>query len=356
MNTISRVLIGALDERWEKYRAELKNCRNEFSEEAVHDLRVATRRLRAVMDMLRLLDPEPRVKKVRLFLKEQLNALDELRDTQVMLGEVSESLAHFPDLKAFEEHLQSREKKLLRKTRKEIKDSEPADLEKRMEELRSWIEENVQGRGWTARLWSVVDQVYARAMQALGEVDPSQPASIHRLRVAFKKFRYTVEVVYPVLWGFAEECLEQMHDYQTRMGDVQDASVFLSILTEYAGQAEEAASLAAVQKAFEKRQKELINKFMAGKEELHHYWRAAPDQQFPWESNNEPIHRSSRHRRTVGNTGIRRRQPTSADRQREKENGKDRTRTEESASGAEPDSHESLPARGRHRQNPQKSI
>ena len=356
MNTISSVLIGALDERWEKYRAELKNCKNEFSEKAVHDLRVATRRLRAVMDMLRLLDPEPRVKKVRRFLKDQLNALDELRDTQVMLGEVSESLADFPDLKAFEEHLQSREKKLLRKTRKEIKDSEPAKPEKRVEKIRSWIEENVQGRGWTARLLSVADQVYARVLRALGEVDPSQPASIHRLRVAFKKFRYTVEVICPVLRGYPEECLEQMHDYQSRMGDVQDAVVFLNTLTEYARQAEEAASLAAVQKAFEKRQKDLINKFMDGKEELRHFWRAAPEQKLPWEKTNEPLHRSSRHRRTGGNAGIRRRQPASPDRQGEKENGKDRTRTEEPGGGTEPDSHESLPARGRHRQDPQKSI
>ena len=356
MKTISKVLIGALDERWEKYRAELKNCKDEFSEEVVHDLRVATRRLRAVMDMLRQLDPEPRVKKVRRFLKDQLNALDELRDTQVMLGEVSESLADFPDLKEFEEHLQSREKKLLRKTHKEIKDSEPASLEKRVEKIRSWIEENVQGRGWKARLLSVVDQVYARALQALGEVDPSQPASIHRLRVTLKKFRYTVEVVYPVLRGYPEECLEQMHDYQSRMGDVQDAVVFLNTLTEYAQQAEEAASLAAVQKAFEKRQKDLIDKFMEGKEELHHYWRAAPDQKFPWEKNNEPIHRSSRHRRTGGNARIRGRQPASTDRQREKENGKDRTRTEAPGSGVESDSHKSLPARGRHRQDPQKSI
>jgi CHAD domain-containing protein len=356
MNTISNALIKVLDERWEKYRAALKNCESEFSEEAVHDLRVATRRLRAVMDMLRLLDPEPRVKKVRRFLKSQLNALDELRDTQVMLVEVSEEMAGFPDLKAFEEHLQSREKKLLRKTRKEIKDSQPSSLKKRVEKVGSWLEENVQGRGWTARLLSVVDQVYARALQAFGEVAASQPDSIHRLRVAFKKFRYTVEVVYPILRGYPEECIEQMHNYQSRMGDIQDAAVFLSALTEYARKAEEAASLVAVQKSFEDRQKDLISKFMEGKEELHHFWRAAPDQKLPWEKNNEPIHRSSRHRRTGGDARIRRRQSASIDRQREKENGKDRTRTEESGSGTKPDSHKSIRTRGRHRQDPQKGV
>lgn len=356
MNIMPNVLIGALDQRWEKYRAELKNCKNEFSQEAVHDLRVATRRLLAVMDMLRLLDPQPRVQKVRRSLKNQLDALDELRDTQVILVEVSESMANFPDLKPFEEHLLSREKKLLRKTRKEIKSSQPSDLKKRVEKIRSSLEENGQGRGWRARLLSVVDQVYARARQAFGEVDASQPASIHRFRVAFKKFRYAVEGIAPALKGFPESYFEQLHDYQSRMGDVQDAVVFLGTLAEYAEQTEASASLAAVQKAFENRRKDLITKFMEGKEEIRLFWRAALDQSLPWEKTNEPIHRSSRHRRAGGNAGIRRRQPASPDGQREKENGKHRTGIEEPGSGTEPASHKSIPARGRHRKDPQKGI
>src|SRR4030095_12946341 len=105
MNAKPNVLIEALEERWDKYRAELKKCKSEFSEEAVHDLRVATRRLLAVMDIIRLLDPQPRVQKVRRILKNQLDSLDDLRDTQVILVEVSESIMSFPDLKPFEEHL-----------------------------------------------------------------------------------------------------------------------------------------------------------------------------------------------------------------------------------------------------------
>jgi CHAD domain-containing protein len=356
MNARPNVLIQSLDERWAKYRAELRNCKREFSQEAVHDLRVATRRLLAVMDILRLIDPQPRVQKVRRLLKSQLDALDELRDTQVMLVEVFESLAEFPDLKDFEEHLLSREMKLLRKTRKEIKASQPSDLKKRVEKIRSSLEENVQGRGWTARLLSVVDQAYARAMQAFGQVEASQPASIHRFRVAFKKFRYMVEVVHPALKGSPEAYFKQMHDYQSRMGDVQDAVVFLSTLVDYAEQTGSSARLASVQEAFDNQRLDLITKFMDGKEELSLFWRAAPDQSFSWEKKNEPVHRSSRDRRPGGNARIRRRQPASTDRQGEEENGKHRAGAEESGSRAEPDPHQSLSARGRHGQNPAKGV
>ena len=72
------VLIASMDERWKRYRAELKRCQRDFSEEAVHDLCVATRRLLAVMDICRTLDPHPRVQKVRRALKNQLDALDDL--------------------------------------------------------------------------------------------------------------------------------------------------------------------------------------------------------------------------------------------------------------------------------------
>ena len=90
------VLLESLDARWKKLRAELKICRNEFSEEAVHDLRVATRRLLALFDLLRVLIPRKRVQKIRRALKDQLDELDDLRDTQVLLADISEFIQDIP--------------------------------------------------------------------------------------------------------------------------------------------------------------------------------------------------------------------------------------------------------------------
>lgn len=305
MNTKPNVLIAFLDERWRKYRLELKTCKREFSEEAVHDLRVATRRLLAVMDIVRTLDPHPRVRKVRRALKNQLDSLDDLRDAQVMLVEVSESVANFPELKSFEEYLLKREKRLLRKARKEIKTQEISELRERIGKSRTSLEETAQYRSWTARLFSAVDQAYAGARQAFGEVEATQSASIHRFRVTFKKFRYMVEIVHPVLKGYPETYLKQMHDYQSRMGDVQDAEVFLVTLAEFAERAADSATPASVRDSFQSRRAELIARFMKGKDEIQLFWRAAPKQEFPWERKNEPVHRSSRNRRGGGNARVR---------------------------------------------------
>ena len=332
-DTKENALRIALDERWKKYRAEIKTCKDEFSEEAVHDLRVATRRLLAAMDVVRLLEPHSRVQKVRRALKDQLDSLDDLRDTQVMLVEVSESIADFPDLKPFEEHLLKREKKLLRKARKEIESLGISGLRKRIEKSSESFKENGRAEDWTARLLSVGDQAYERATQGLGQIDAAAPASIHQFRVAFRKFRYTVEIVHPILENYPEEFLQQMHDYQSRMGDIQDATVFLSTLSEYVEETDSSTPLMPVRDTFENRRTELIAKFMDAKDELHRFWREALDSKFAWEKNHERVHHSTRNRRGTGDARIRRRQPAPADRQGEKENGKDRAGPEKPGSG-----------------------
>jgi CHAD domain-containing protein len=332
MSINQNVLSVSLDERWKKYREQLKVCKQEFSEEAVHDLRVATRRLLAVLDLLRALNPHPRVQKARRLLKNQLDSLNDLRDTQVMLVDVYELMASFPGLNAFEEYLLRREKNLLRRARKEIREMEISELKRRIDKSKAALKEKAGGAGWTARLLSVVDQAHARAGQAYGQIDASQSASIHRFRVAFKKFRYMVEIVHPVLKDYPEEYLKQMHNYQSRMGDVQDAEVFLSTLTEFSEQ--KVASLSpSVLKSFEDQRTEIVAKFMEGKEEIHLFWRAAPDQKFLWEQNDEPVYHSSRHRSGGRNARVRERQPASTDRQGQEENAEDRARVKRTRRG-----------------------
>ena len=345
MKTKENILIVALGERWEKYRVELKTCKRDFSEEAVHDLRVATRRLLAVMDILRTLDPHPRVQKTRRILKNQLDSLDELRDVQVMLVDISESVANFPDLKPFELRLLAREKKLLREARKLIKALQASELARRVRKIRAELEEKAQDRGFNTRILSVVDQAYSQATQALGQIDPSQSASIHRLRIAFKKFRYMVEIASPLMKKYPVAYLKQMHDYQSKMGDVQDAEVFLNALVDFAGQTAASATLEPARRSFEGQRAELIAAFINDKEALHIFWRKTPDENFSWEKENEPVHHTSRNRGGSGNARIRKRQPAPTDRKREKENAKDSAGTQRLGSGDQLDPDQSVPAR-----------
>jgi CHAD domain-containing protein len=115
---VNQFLLEALDERWENYRDELQRCRAEFSNEAVHDLRSAARRMLAIIQLLNCISPRPRLQKLNRAFKDQLDEFDDLRDTQVILAEISETLQELPQLQEFQNYLQDIEKSLLKTLRK----------------------------------------------------------------------------------------------------------------------------------------------------------------------------------------------------------------------------------------------
>src|SRR5436190_19198733 len=152
----NQLLLDALEKSWKKYRTELKRCRDEFSNEAVHDLRVATRRILALIELLNSISPRPRLEKVTGIFKDQLDEFDELRDTQVILAEISEVLKELPQLQEFQKHLQSDEEKMLRTVHKKIKKFETSGLSKRIRKTQQSIEGEASD-GLESRVMQAVD-------------------------------------------------------------------------------------------------------------------------------------------------------------------------------------------------------
>src|ERR671919_771503 len=134
--TVNKLLLEALDKRWKKYRTELKRCRDEFSNEAVHDLRIAARRMLAFIQLLKSISPRPRLQKLTRAFKDQLDEFDDLRDIQVVLAEVSETVKELSQLQEFRDHLQRVEKGLLKTLRKRLKVVDLFDVSKRIRRLR----------------------------------------------------------------------------------------------------------------------------------------------------------------------------------------------------------------------------
>lgn len=277
------ILIEAFDARWAKFRAELKLCREEFSEEAVHDLRVASRRLLAFFDLLRSVMLHKRIQKIRRALKDQLDDLDDLRDTQVLLADISEALHELPDLEFFKIQLQAEEKKLLKHARKEIKSRDFDRLESRMRKTREMLL-GLPDETLARQLLSAGDEVYARMLAAHTTMSPENIPGIHKLRIAFKRFRYAVEVIHPLISTYPEGHLKRMHDYQSKMGDIQDMDIALQKLTEVEHYTEE-PGFEVVTQYFRSRLNAVVSSFIEDSGEVVVFWRLAPDQPFPWEKN-----------------------------------------------------------------------
>jgi len=276
------LLLTALAQRYDKYIAERKRCKDEFSEEAVHDLRVAARRLLALIDLLRAVMPHPRLKKLRRDFKDQLDSLDTLRDTQVMLAEISETLETLPELAPLQKFLQKREKRLLKAAEREVRDFKTGAISRRIANVQASLTESDASQDLSALLLGAVDEAYSTVCQRGGRVDPAQPATIHRVRIAFKKFRYMVEIIHPGLPGFPETQLKAMHDYQTGMGAIQDVEVFLRTLADFAAK-HKTYDPGPVRRFYEQRHAELITAYLEDMRESATFWRETPEKDFPWE-------------------------------------------------------------------------
>jgi CHAD domain-containing protein len=276
-----QLLLQALDTRWENYYLELENCRAEFSNEAVHDLRVATRRILALIRLLNTVTPQPRLKKLSRAFKEQLDQFDDLRDTQVILEELIKILPELPQLDDFHEQLLQAEGEMLQVLGQQLKERDMDSIADRVQKTRATIAAGSPD-GLQPLILDAVDDAFLVTRQRLGWVDLDRSATIHRVRVAFKAFRYMVEIAHPLLPNFPVEKLKKMNVYQTLMGNIQDAEVFAQSFIQYSGHTP-VADLALVRCYYEERRAGAIAAFIGAKERLHTFWRPAADRQFPWE-------------------------------------------------------------------------
>ena len=277
----NRLLLKALEKCWRKYSREFKRVRAEFSNEAVHDLRSATRRILTLIQLLNSISPRQRLQKLARAFKEQLDAFDDLRDTQVILAEISEILHELPALDEFQKQLQADELKMLRVLRKRLRKWEIAEIARRIDKTRLSLESSPDA-DLESQILQAVDDAYLLARQRLEWVDPARSSTIHRIRIAFKAYRYMVEFVHPLLNGFPKENLRKMYEYQFLMGEIQDAEVFAQTLTDFS----ESVSITdpePVRRYYENRHAEAISIYLKGMNHLHRFWRPAPDQPFPWE-------------------------------------------------------------------------
>ncbi len=200
---------------------ECDHVRSDFAPTPVHDLRVALRRCRSIADGLMDLDPHPAWKLMKDESRRLFQQLGALRDTQVM-SEWVRRLAPVPDetayiLRGYLEEQESRHRE----------DAAEAVLEFNHKKWNSWAR-LLSGRARNIPLespvfqhlalerWSDLHTLHRQAVRNRSQ------AAYHRVRIALKKFRYTVENFLPSRherWG------AELRELQDLLGDMHDLDV-----------------------------------------------------------------------------------------------------------------------------------
>jgi CHAD domain-containing protein len=272
---VLRHLGNSLHQQWRRYRKRLKACQRQFSEEAVHDSRVETRRLLATVALLDTFLPEADVKKARRALKRHLDAFDDLRDTQVQLLYVGHLLKQFAAARRFRDWLLARERRFTRVARQDVRQIKTRRLGKRLaafeKELRRQRKAGPPGAAF-AKVQLATQRAFARVAALCQHVSATDTETIHRTRIAFKRFRYMTDALAPVLPALSAEHRQAMRGYQSMMGDIQDVEVMIAALDKFARLEHNKRETAALRAEFARRREQLIRVYLNAAGKLSQFW------------------------------------------------------------------------------------
>jgi CHAD domain-containing protein len=231
---------------------------------AVHDMRVGSKRLR---EAVRVLKPAlPATARARVLpLVEQLNDLlgevrdrDVLRDEFVKLGKQAPSAAVPTALLRQLKAERRQHHAVLVEFLENLRGSDfAATYERLMKRMLKAKSEQVTVLAFAdeavgERLQSVVDN-----MQVVYK--PSSVTAFHRQRIRVKKLKYALEPFLTILPNTVAPVYDQIADLQELMGQVHDVDVQLALLEEWWADHEEAAeALDAATAALQQRRAELL--------------------------------------------------------------------------------------------------
>lgn len=264
-----------LSRQWRRYRKRLQRCQQNFSEAAVHDSRVETRRLLATLDLLAAFIPAGELRKPRRALKKHLDAFDDLRDTQVQLAVLKPVRRVSPTAPAFHAWLRHREVRFIREARQAVKQIKTRRVGERIVAFE--VDLGCQRkRTPPERAFRIAQDVmrlaFARVGRLCRRVKAADPRTIHRTRIAFKRFRYMVEALSPLLPAVTDKHLQALRRYQAMMGEIQDFKVLLTALDKFLEQGNSDPATQRLRAEFVRRREQLVRGYVNAAPQLWLFW------------------------------------------------------------------------------------
>jgi len=193
---------------------------------AVHDLRVALRRTRTVLEVGRPVLGRFHVDEVRRALRALMQASGALRDDEVLLELIASVGVKRPDVQAWLDTRRRRERRLRGALSKTLRSGE-------LERGRGLLEALLAFRVDPSRDRRLAKFGRRAVERARREVDrrrgarPDDADALHRLRIAYKRLRYTVETFADALPSDLAALAQPAARFQGRLGDLHDVDVAL---------------------------------------------------------------------------------------------------------------------------------
>jgi len=201
-----------------------------------------------------------------------------LRDTQVMLNDVERQLGRYPAAKRFQKELLRREKRFSRLLEQKLRRTRLKSLKQRMDALRRGLRAAMKQpedrRRVRVRLLKSVDRAFADVVARRRSIAPGEPRTVHRTRIAFKKFRYMVEQLRLLTPDPTVGTHNQLRGYQKLMGEIQDCRTLMAALDKFMqSDKAEARRLRKFRSAVKRRHATRLARYRQRADELYSFWK-----------------------------------------------------------------------------------
>lgn len=226
---------GCLMSRWDgllQLRYRTLNC---FDVEHIHDLRVASRRLRGAIEQLGPFIGTERMDRLRRPIRRLTRELGLVRNLDEALLYLEKTGAD--GLEPLLASLEQQRKQEVAQARRSLELLDCIKLERQIRAAAAALvtPDNIASQGLLALLSERNLDLY-RPIHALLPLvaAPEMVEERHALRIAVKKWRYFNELLHDLLKRPQSDLLELLRQYQTLLGDMNDRVVIAGLLREAA--------------------------------------------------------------------------------------------------------------------------
>jgi CHAD domain-containing protein len=234
----SRTLASLLDEQTSVLRTQLV-CVLDGSADAVHDSRVATRRIRELLELAPTVPSFDGETDVGTAYQTVGRALGKVRDLDVQIALIQHLGAHAPQsapslVLVRQDHEQDRRAKM----RRLIKTLERLDVEALLRLVGkghpAGLRTRLTSTGWRQQLRRLLVERSRTAIEAIAHATGVYfPNRAHRARIAVKRLRYAAEIAHGIGFTQMRPSIAALKKSQEILGRLHDRQVLADTLTRY---------------------------------------------------------------------------------------------------------------------------
>jgi CHAD domain-containing protein len=223
---------------WKNLLKNRKTCLNGDDVDAIHDLRVSTRRLRAALDLFGpfcSIDEAPHVRSSIRRLTRGIGELRNLDEAILFFSRLPSGKGTSGDMFApLLLHLSDKREHELIKVRKLLKKLDATRIGQTIDRLVACLREpDDSGHGDGSPI-SIPAYFSEYGLRLYGDINRHLPGALqsenvqnrHALRIAVKHWRYFLEIAARIFERDYEKTLELLKDYQQLLGNLNDLRVF----------------------------------------------------------------------------------------------------------------------------------